>query len=267
MYYAIRQLLKTQSFIDKVGDKKLGIAGKTFSVQGFGNVGYWVSKFLERDGGKVTHIIEYNSAISNEDGFDVEDVKAYLTENGTLEGYPHAQETEVDDPMSFMERPCDYLIPAATEKSIHKVNAPKLQTMALFEGANGPTTFAAEELLEERGIIVCPDLLVNGGGVTCSYFEWLKNISHVSPGKMTKKFDQQSQMKLMELIGISPEGLDIKGADEIDIVYTALDEIMTEATKDNWDYAIHHNLNFRDACLGNAIMKIYKMYQDSGLTL
>uniref|UniRef100_A0A7S3MYK7 Glutamate/phenylalanine/leucine/valine/L-tryptophan dehydrogenase C-terminal domain-containing protein n=1 Tax=Strombidium inclinatum TaxID=197538 RepID=A0A7S3MYK7_9SPIT len=188
-------------------------------------------------------------------------------DKGTLEGYPKAELTETANPASFMERKVDYLIPAATEKSIHMENAPKIQARAVFEGGNGPTTFAGEEILQSRGIVVCPDLLVNGGGVTCSYFEWLKNISHVSPGKMTKKFDQQSQLKLIELIGISTEDIDIKGADEIDIVYSALDEIMTEATKDNWAYAMHHNLNFRDACLGNAMMKIYRMYQESGLTL
>lgn len=92
----------------------------------------------------------------------------------------------------FLEREADFLVPAATEKSIHRLNAPKLKVKAVFEGANGPTTYAAEEILLSRGIIVAPDLLVNGGGVTCSYFEWLKNIDHVSPGKMTKKFDENS---------------------------------------------------------------------------
>lgn len=85
------------------------------------------------------------------------------------------------------------MVPAATEKSIHIVNAEKIQCKAIFEGANGPTTFKAEEHLMSRGIVVAPDLLVNGGGVTCSYFEWLKNIDHVSPGKMTKKYDETSQ--------------------------------------------------------------------------
>lgn len=89
-----------------------------------------------------------------------------------------------------MEREVQYLIPAATEKSIHKVNAPNIKCKAVFEGANGPTTFAGEEILLDRGIVVSPDLLTNGGGVTCSYFEWLKNLDHVSPGKMRKKYDQ-----------------------------------------------------------------------------
>ena len=88
--------------------------------------------------------------------------------------------------------------------------------------------------MNKRGIIVAPDLLVNGGGVTCSYFEWLKNIEHVSPGRMTKKFEEQSMNKLLELIGVSDENIRAKGAEEIDIVYTALDEIMTGAVEENW---------------------------------
>lgn len=100
-----------------------------------------------------------------------------------------------------MEKQCDYLIPAAVEKSIHQGNADRLKCKAVFEGANGPTSFAGEEILNAKGVIVAPDLLVNGGGVTCSYFEWLKNIDHVSPGKMTKKFDEKSQIKLLNLMG------------------------------------------------------------------
>ena len=164
----------------------------SIAVQGFGNVGYWAAKFIEQDGGKVTHIIERDAAIYKEDGFDIEHCKQFLTENKTLRGYPEADEIEVNEPTVYMERTVDYLIPAATEKSIHKGNAPNLKCRAVFEGANGPTTFAGEEILLQRGIICAPDLLVNGGGVTCSYFEWLKNIDHVSPGKMTKKFDENS---------------------------------------------------------------------------
>lgn len=92
--------------------------------------------------------------------------------------------------MSYLEADVDYLVPAATEKSIHNGNADYLKCKAVFEGANGPTTFAAEEILIKKGIVCVPDMLVNGGGVTCSYFEWLKNIDHVAPGMMTKKYDE-----------------------------------------------------------------------------
>lgn len=198
VYYCIRELLQTQSFIDKVNDPKLGIAGKTFTVQGFGNVGYWAAKFLEKDGGIITCIIERDAAIYNKNGFDIQEVKDYMiANNGALKGFPGAEETELNDPLVFLEKEVEYLIPAATEKSIHKENAPRLQCKAIFEGANGPTTFAADEILLKRGIVCSPDLLTNGGGVTCSYFEWLKNIDHVSPGKMTKKFEEQSTRNLL----------------------------------------------------------------------
>lgn len=154
-------------------------------------MGYWAAKFIERDGGKITNIIERDAAIYNADGFDVEDVKAYMEGNkGSLLGYPGAQETETTNPLSYITRECDYLIPAAVEMSINKSNAKDIKCKAVFEGANGPTTFEGEEILISRGIVVSPDLLTNGGGVTCSYFEWLKNLDHVSPGKMTKKYEE-----------------------------------------------------------------------------
>jgi len=126
VYYAIKELLNTQSFVDKVKDSSLGIAGKTFAFQGFGNVGYWAAKFVEQDGGKVTTIIERDCAIHKADGFDVEHAKAYLIENKSFMGYEEAEEIEMTDPFKFMEKEVDYLVPAATEKSIHRINAPRL---------------------------------------------------------------------------------------------------------------------------------------------
>jgi len=267
VYYAIRELLNEKTFMDKVGAKQLGIAGHTFCFQGFGNVGYWAAKFVEQDGGKVTTIIERDCAAYKADGFNVDHIKAYLKENKTLIGYEDADEIEIKDPLSYLTRQVDFLVPAATEKSIHRVNAPHIKCKAIFEGANGPTTFAAEDILLEKGIICAPDLLVNGGGVTCSYFEWLKNIDHVSPGKMTKKFDENSQLKLLSLMGYTEMDDQVKGAEEIDIVYSALDETMTNAVHDNWKYAVEHDLNFRDACLVNAMMKIYNHYRECGLSM
>jgi glutamate dehydrogenase (NAD(P)+) len=254
------------SFYEKVGLPK-GLKDRTFIMQGFGNVGYWAAKFFHQDGGKITGIVEYNSAIYSSKGFDPDDVKKYFNEKGTFEGYPHAEKTETAKPLSFMELECDFLVPAAIEKSIHKGNADLLKCKAVVEGANGPTTFAAEEALIKRNIVVCPDLLMNGGGVTCSYFEWLKNIDHVSPGKLSKKYDEKSQRKLLEIMGFQGHDQNIKGAEEIDIVYSGLEEIMTSAVKENWEFAIKKGFNFRDACLVNAIGKVYSCYKECGITI
>merc|ERR1712119_154899 len=120
------------------------------------------------------------------------------------------------------------MIPAATEKSLHAGNAEDVKVKAIFEGANGPTTYKAEQVFVKKGIVAAPDMLVNGGGVTCSYFEWLKNLDHVAPGRMTKKYQEKSQ-RLLELVGLGDKANEIEGADEIDIVYSGLEEIMCSA--------------------------------------
>ena len=188
VYYATRTLLDTKSFADKVG-LTTGIKGKTFIVQGFGAVGYWASKFIEQDGGKITTVVEYNSAIHNPDGLDVQDVKDWMVANGTLENYPRATDKTANNPASWLTKfKADCMIPAATEKSLHAGNAEDVKVKAIFEGANGPTTYKAEQIFVKKGIVAAPDMLVNGGGVTCSYFEWLKNLDHVAPGRLTKKY-------------------------------------------------------------------------------
>ena len=267
VYYGLRELMNNhESFYNKVGMAK-GLKDKTFALQGFGNVGYWASKFFHGDGGKITTIVEYNSAIHNPAGINPDDAKKWFTQHGTFAGYTGAKEIELKNPLSFMEKECDFLIPAATEKSIHKGNADNLKCKVVVEGANGPTTIAAEEILAAKGIVCCPDLLMNGGGVTVSYFEWLKNLDHVSPGKLSKKYDERSQKKLLEMMGFKGNDASIKGADEIDIVYSGLEEIMTSAVKETWTHAASKNLLFRDACLINAINKVYQCYKECGITI
>ena len=233
VYYAVRELLNTKSFADKAG-LSTGIDGKSFIVQGFGAVGYWASKFIERDGGKITTIVEYNSAIHNPDGFDVEDVKQHLIKHGSLASYPKATENTASDPNAYLLKKADCMIPAAVEKSLHAGNADQVKVRAIFEGANGPTTYKAEQIFQAKGIICAPDMLVNGGGVTCSYFEWLKNLDHVAPGRITKRNQIQSQVRLLEIIGQADKKGEIQGADEVDIVYSGLEEIMCSAVQENW---------------------------------
>lgn len=122
VYYCFRELMKHDSFVKASGLKTKGIRDKTFIAQGFGAVGYWASKFFCKDGGKLVGVVEYNSAIYNPDGLDVDDVKNYMMMHGSLKNYPHATEFDDMDPASFMEYPCDVLIPAAKEKAINKDN-------------------------------------------------------------------------------------------------------------------------------------------------
>lgn len=267
VYYGLRELMNNhESFYSKIGLTK-GLKDKTFSLQGFGNVGYWASKFFHGDGGKIITIVEYNSAIHNPAGINPDDAKKWFSQHGTFAGYTGAKEIELKNPLSFMEKECDFLIPAATEKSIHKGNADRLKCKAVVEGANGPTTLAGEEILAAKGIVCCPDLLMNGGGVTVSYFEWLKNLDHVSPGKLSKKYDERSQKKLLEMMGFKGNDSSVKGAEEIDIVYSGLEEIMTSAVKECWTHAASKDLLFRDACLINAINKVYQCYKECGITI
>lgn len=267
VYYGLRELMNNHaSFYEKIGLPK-GLKDRTFVMQGFGNVGFWAAKFFHGDGAKITTIVEFNSAIHNPAGFNPDDAKKWFSEKGTFAGYPHAKEIELKNPLAFMEKECDFLVPAAIEKSIHNGNADKLRCKAVVEGANGPTTFAAEEMLHAKGIVVCPDLLMNGGGVTVSYFEWLKNLDHVSPGKLSKRFDERSQKKLLEMMGFKGDNSSVHGAEEIDLVYSGLEEIMTSATKESWNFAHSKNLIFRDACLINGINKVYQCYKECGITM
>ena len=118
-----------------------------------------------------------------------------------------------------------------------------------------------------RGIVTAPDMLVNGGGVTCSYFEWLKNIDHVAPGRMTKKYQEKSQKKLLEMMGFDEDKAPTEGAAELDIVYSGLEEIMCQAVKENWQLAVDENLTFRNACFVNAIQKVHKNRMETGMMI
>lgn len=187
VFFCTKELFDTPSFVEKVGMTE-GLNGKKIIIQGFGNVGYHAARYFHAEGAKVVGIVEYNSAIYNSSGIDVDDAKLYMQTNKSLIGYPKAQNEERDNPLSFLEKDCDILLPAAVELSINMHNADRIKAKVVVEGANGPTSYKAEEILNSRGITVVPDMLANSGGVTVSYFEWLKNLDHIAPGRMTKKY-------------------------------------------------------------------------------
>lgn len=190
---------------------------------------------MTKEGGKVIGIIEHDCGIYNEDGFDVDDVKLHMTINNSILDYSKARKINSMDPTEFLKYECDVFAPCAGDSTINVTNAKDIKAKVVIEGANGPTTFKADQILAQRGIQVVPDLLANVGGVTVSYFEWLKNIDHVAPGRMTKKHKEEQNKKLIKMLGYkfpddSPLMSKLQGAREIDIVYSGLEEIMVTAT-------------------------------------
>ncbi len=267
VYYGIREFLK-----HGVQGLTPGLKGKTCVVQGFGNVGSWASKFLQEDGAKVIAVIEYNGAVFNSKGLDIEALIAYHAKHKTLMGFPGA-ERQVEDGRSFLELECDILVPGAMEKTIHKENAPRLRCKVVAEAANGPVTPFADDILRSKGIIIIPDLLLNAGGVTVSYFEWLKNISHVRFGRLTKKWEEGSKTRLLDEMQIETgktitekaRQAIVKGPDERDIVYSGLEETMITACQQTVDTARELNVTYRTAAYVNALRKIHVCYKDAGI--
>lgn len=271
VFHVLNTLLETESFCDQANVGS-GMKGKNVIVQGFGNVGYYFAKNCVAKGAKIVGIVERDGAIYNSAGIDPRDVKLHLSQGRMLSNYPGVEQTETINLEKVMCKPCDVFAPCAVDGSVNANNAEKLQCKIIIEGANGPTTYMADQILEKRGIMVVPDMLANVGGVTVSYFEWLKNLDHVAPGRMTAKHQEMQKKKLIKMLGYqfpekSPVMQHLKGAKEIDIVLSGLEEIMVTSTQENWKYARKRNLTLREACLGNALKKLRDHYKESGLMM
>ena len=254
-----------------------GIKGKTVIVQGFGNVGYFAAKFFTEFGCKVIGVVEYNGAVFNPDGLNIDKLKEYHQKHGSLLGFSGAErELPQSQAVELMEEDCDILVPAATEQAIHKGNAHRIKARLICEGANGPTTPAAEEILEKMRVVILPDLLMNSGGVTVSYFEWLKNLAHVGFGKLTRRWEEQGKqgfLKALSTGGIDtsamqnvPESV-LRGASEKDLVYSGLEDTICKGLHEVVSTANAHGVNYRTAAFINGFNKMKRTYADSGFTI
>ncbi len=238
--YALREFFRYPEDVAKAhlsGD----LDGKRVVVQGLGNVGYHAAKFLaEEDGAKVIAIIERDGALHNEDGLDVEAVKQWIAKHGTIKGFPDASYAE--DGAKLLELDCDILIPAAMEGVIHKGNAAQIKAPLIIEAANGPITFGADEILRQKGVVIIPDMYANAGGVTVSYFEWVKNLSHIRFGRMQRRAEEARSLMLVEELErlsadkglgwtLSPDFKEkfLTGSDELALVRSGLDDTMRGA--------------------------------------
>jgi len=233
--FGLREFFRNPEDVQQAGlDGSLD--GKSIIIQGLGNVGYHAAKFLqEQDGSRIIGIIERDGAIINEAGLPVEEVFSYKKEHGKVEGFPNS--TFETDGAKVLTHPCDILIPAAMEGVITKENAPNLQCKVLAEAANGPLTYEADQILNQRNIFIIPDAYLNAGGVTVSYFEWIKNLSHVKFGRMDRRFAEAQSQKIIELMeGALGKKLDnqakeqlLEGPNEINLVRSGLDDTMRES--------------------------------------
>jgi len=221
-----------------------GLDSMAIIVQGLGNVGYHAAKFLsEEDGARITGVIERDGAVQNPDGLDIEALKAWIAEHGGVKGFDGGSYTA--DGASVLEAECDILIPAALEGVIHRNNANRVQARLIVEAANGPVTAGADAILRDRGVVIIPDMYANAGGVTVSYFEWVKNLSHIRFGRMERRREEsRNQLIVNELERLSKSSnvnwqltpnfkeKYLKGASEIELVRSGLDDTMRGAYND-----------------------------------
>ncbi len=235
VFFGLREICNMPDIMKKCG-LPIGVEGKRIVVQGLGNVGYHSAKFFQDAGAKIIGLAEYEGSITNPDGLDVDDVFNHRKSTGSLLSFPGG--TNLAKNTDALELDCDILIPAALENVIDADNAPRVKAKIIGEAANGPLTPEADELFARRGIVVVPDMYLNAGGVTVSYFEWLKNLSHVRYGRMEKRFNENmnthilGQMEALtgkKVIEKEKEYI-LHGADEVDLVYSGLEETMITAT-------------------------------------
>lgn len=164
------------------------LKNKTILIQGFGNVGSFAAKYMYDYGAKIIGVAEHDGSIYNPNGINPYELAVYKERTGGVKGFPQAEKEFTDEEAIY--NPCDIFIPAAFEKTVNSQNAHRFNCKLIAEGANGPTTMAAEDVLLQKGVIFLPDILLNAGGVTVSYFEWLKNLKHIRPGRMTRRWEE-----------------------------------------------------------------------------
>lgn len=272
--FALQEFFRHPDEVAKTGMSDGGLAGKRVVIQGLGNVGYHAAKFLaEEDGVKVIAIIEKDGVVFNEEGLNIHDVRQCMAEHKGLREFTGGTFSEKRSEALEME--CDILIPAALESQIHADNAMNIKAKLIAEAANGPITYEADEILRHRGVVILPDVWVNAGGVTVSYFEWTRNLSHMRFGRLQRRFDElrgNTYMNALEeatgkKIPNKQRAQLTHGASELDLVRSGLDDTMRSAFADIRE-AMKHNSeihDYRTAAYVIAIRKLAQSYYDLGL--
>ena len=270
VYFGIRELLEDETFIRLLGLSR-GIAGKSVVVQGLGNVGYHAAESFERGGARLIALAEIEGAIYNPDGLVLEKVVAHRKSTGSILDYPGAQNLQTHE---ALEVECDILIPAALQHQIVASNASKIRAKVVAEAANAPVTTAADTILRNAGIVVVPDVFLNAGGVTVSYFEWLKNLEHVSFERLITRWEKTVGERFAEALErLTGKSLDVSarsglthGPTEQELVHGALENTQCIAYRAVRDLYRERNLpDLRTAAWVLAIDRVAEVYERSGI--
>ncbi|NNU79957.1 Glu/Leu/Phe/Val dehydrogenase [Halovulum dunhuangense] len=276
--YALREFFRHPEDVAKAGLSGT-LDGKRIIVQGLGNVGYHAAQFLsEEDGARITAVIERDGAVIDEKGLNVAALRLHIAETGGVRGFPGA--TFVEEGAEVLEHPCDILIPAALEGVINMGNAERVRAPLIVEAANGPVTAGADEVLRKRGCVIIPDMYANAGGVTVSYFEWVKNLSHIRFGRMQRRQEEARHLILVDELERLSASHDLKwtlsdgfkqkylrGAGELELVRSGLDDTMRgayQAMREVW-HSRQDVEDLRVAAYLVAIERVALSYQSKGL--
>jgi glutamate dehydrogenase (NAD(P)+) len=272
LFFALREACSQPAEMKRLG-LGAGLEGKKIVVQGLGNVGYHAARFCREGGAVIVAIAEREGAITSAFGLNEDEVVAHRKLTGSILNFPGA--TDLPSTAAALELECDVLIPAALEGVFTADNAPQVKAKIILEGANGPTTPAADPIFRDKGILVIPDIYANAGGVTVSYFEWVKNLSHVRFGRMSKRHEMANELAMLRTIEAATgkvftdaERMQIaKGPDEEDLVNSGLEETMISAYHELVETKAKHAgvPDLRIAAFLNAIHKVAKSYEELGI--
>lgn len=271
--YALQEFFRHPTDVAAAGMSG-GLDGKTIVIQGLGNVGYHAARFLsEEDGAKIIAVIEREGVLLNPAGIPIQKLHDHMVQEKTIQGFPDA--TFDADGKKALELECDILIPAAMEGQITEENCQRIRARVIAEAANGPVTYPADQLLQQRGVVILPDVYVNAGGVTVSYFEWIRNISHIRFGRMQRRHDEmranQYASLIQELTGTplsdATRSAVVRGAEEVDLVRSGLDDTMRLAYQEMRHTMLGNDQihDLRTAAYVIAISKIARSYSDVGI--
>ena len=272
LFFAIREACSHAEDMKALG-LSTGLEGKRVVVQGLGNVGYHAAKFCREAGAILIAIAEREGAIMNPKGLHEEEVFQHRKGGASILTFPGA--TALPGTAAALELDCDILIPAALENQFTAENAPRVRAKIILEGANGPTTPDADPIFRQKGVMVIPDIYANAGGVTVSYFEWLKNLSHVRFGRMSKRHEEANERQMIKAIETATgttfteaqRTALVKGPDELDLVNSGLEETMITAYNGLRETRKQHPEvpDLRTAAFLTAIHKVARSYMDLGI--